>query len=159
MPIPTARRLSRFALLGLLLSAGCGKSVAVAEVEGTLTCKGAPLENVLVEFVPDEERGTTGPRSSGVTDAAGHFVLRCADGRVGAVVGRHRVVLAQAGRPEPAGGESRNPHRNAKAGAPSPGDTTPTVDPALLAPYRSARLTSLEQLVQPGTKTITIALP
>jgi hypothetical protein len=72
MPTLSTRRLLSLGLLGPLLVAGCGgKSVVLAEVEGTLSWQGAPLENVLVEFIPDETKGTSGPRSTGVTDATG----------------------------------------------------------------------------------------
>jgi hypothetical protein len=159
MSVPTARRPLNLLLLGPLLAAGCGgKSVALAEVSGTLSWQGAPLENVLVEFIPDEHGGTTGPRSAGVTDAAGRFALRCTDGRPGAVVGRHRVVLAQAGRPE-SGGQQRDPRKRLNSGAASPGDTAPAVDPVLLALYRSPTQTPVRKEVQPGTQTINLTLP
>jgi hypothetical protein len=162
MSVATARRLLGLALLGALLPAGCGgKSYSLAEVDGTVTLKGAPLANVVVEFVPDEAGGTFGPRSSAVTDAAGHFVLQCTDGRPGAVVGRHGVTVVQAGRGDPGGGsESRDPRRKAKSGgAPSPGDAAPTLDPQVLAAYRSPGQTPLHQQVQPGKQTIDIPLP
>jgi hypothetical protein len=72
-----------------LLAAGCSSQVPVAPVEGTLMVKGKPLANIKVDFLPE----TTGPRSSGVTDSNGHFILTCEDGRPGALVGTHRVVV------------------------------------------------------------------
>lgn len=77
---------------GLLAAglAGCGGGLQYAEVEGTVTQNGKPLEKIQVEFHPDG----TGPRSIAVTDAAGKYVLKSeGDGRDGAVVGPHRVVL------------------------------------------------------------------
>jgi len=47
----------------------------------------------LVAFLPDPAKGTTGPRSAAVTDAQGHFRLKCDDQRDGAVVGWHRIVV------------------------------------------------------------------
>jgi len=80
-------------LLLTLAPAGCRHRAAVAEVEGTVRIEGRPLENVLVVFFPDPSKGTDGPASKGVTDAAGHYRLRCEDQRDGAVIGWHRVVL------------------------------------------------------------------
>ena len=70
---------------------GCGKAgPEIVEVEGTLTLDGKPLDKVIVEFWPDSD----GPKSSGMTDAQGKFVLKTADGtRAGAVVSKHKVVL------------------------------------------------------------------
>jgi hypothetical protein len=84
------RLLCGLALPGLF--AGCGGQ-RLAEVEGTVTLDGKPLENVRVEFLPDPERQTTGPRSTGVTDAQGRFRLVCENQQSGAVVGTHRVLV------------------------------------------------------------------
>jgi hypothetical protein len=65
--------------------AGCTRGPEFAEVEGTVTQGGKPLEKVQVEFYPDG----IGPRSMAITDAAGKFVLKSD----GAVVGGHKVVL------------------------------------------------------------------
>jgi hypothetical protein len=78
-------------LFGLL--AGCSSGSSVTEVEGTVTLNGKPLDNVRVEFLPDPEAKTSGPRSTGVTDAGGRFKLTCENERSGAVVGTHRVTL------------------------------------------------------------------
>jgi hypothetical protein len=146
-------------LLALLLSAGCGgKSVVLGEVAGTLSRQGSPLENVVVEFIPDDASGTTGPRSAGVTDAAGHFVLRCLDGRPGAVVGSHRVVLSLAGRPTP-GGAPRGPLKGVQATASSTANPAEGFDPAILDLYRTLIRTPLRQQVQPGSQNIDIPLP
>jgi hypothetical protein len=78
-----------FGLLAVGL-VGCGGGPQFAEVEGTVTRDGKPLERVQVEFHPDG----VGPRSQAVTDAAGKYVLKSDDGsRAGAVVGSHKVVL------------------------------------------------------------------
>jgi hypothetical protein len=91
--------------LGLLAAGGCG-GPACGPVEGTLRMNGKPLGNVLVEFLPE----ANGPRSTGVTDPAGNYRLTTLDGRPGAVVGRHRVVLSDLGVYEdkaPAPGEKK----------------------------------------------------
>jgi hypothetical protein len=79
------------ALLALLCAAaGCSGRPRLGEVKGTVLLKGKPLANVWVEFIPD---APAGPRSTGSTDAKGRYTLVCADGRPGALVGPHRVVL------------------------------------------------------------------
>jgi hypothetical protein len=89
-PLPN-RAASRILLAaGLALLAGCSRGPTFAEVNGTLTAGGKPLENVQVEFWPT----VTGPRSLGVTDKEGHFTLTSDNGKhPGAVVGAHKVVL------------------------------------------------------------------
>jgi hypothetical protein len=83
-----ARRL--IPVLALIIAVGCAAGLRYADVEGTVTKGGSPLPNVRVEFWPESQ----GLKSTGVTDAEGRFVLKTEDGsRVGAVVGRHRVVL------------------------------------------------------------------
>jgi len=77
---------------GVLAAAlvGCDRGPELAEVEGTLTLNGKPLEKVRVEFHPAGE----GPRATAVTDANGKYVLLSDDrGRPGAVVGPNKVVL------------------------------------------------------------------
>jgi hypothetical protein len=57
-----------------------------------------------VVFLPDTD--TVGPRSTGLTDAAGHYRLRTGNGDDGAVVGKHRILVldleAATGRRRPA---------------------------------------------------------
>ncbi len=89
----SARRL----VPGLFVAAlvlGCGQTDQhpLAEVEGTMTFKGKPQANVLVAFVPDTNDQSV-QRSTGITDENGHFVLKTDDGRPGAVIGKHRVLL------------------------------------------------------------------
>src|SRR5207244_3326530 len=79
--------------LGAWALAGCGGSTKVVEAEGVVTQNGKPLENVQVEFLPDPNQGTTGLRSTGVTDAQGRFKLTYQDNRSGVVPGKHRVLI------------------------------------------------------------------
>jgi hypothetical protein len=65
----------------------------MVEVSGAVTMDGKPLGNVRVDFHPDPDKGTSGPGSSGTTDAAGNFKLMCSNGRSGALVGYHRVIF------------------------------------------------------------------
>ena len=54
---------------------------------------GQPIKNVRVDFHPDPDKGTRGKGSSGTTDASGNFTLTYAEGRPGAIVGHHRVIV------------------------------------------------------------------
>lgn len=91
----------RFVRVGLFvvgvaaLLSGCGGGgPAIAEAEGVLTGPdGKPMPDVLVQFNPDAPGGGKVVASSAVTDASGRYVLKCDDGRAGAVAGPHRVVL------------------------------------------------------------------
>src|SRR5262245_36844441 len=84
----------RYVLLcPLLCLAACSAGPPFAEVSGVVKLDGVPMPEALVEFLPDPERGTHGPRSSGRTDAEGRFRLVCDDEREGAVVGFHRVLV------------------------------------------------------------------
>lgn len=89
---PAVSRLVLGALAPLLLS-GCGKSVRLGQVDGTVRFDGKPIGQVLVTFIPEDPHL---PQSSGVTDAEGRFQLRCSNGGMGAAVGEHRVTLLDA---------------------------------------------------------------
>ena len=71
--------------------AGCGeKPPDFVPVEGTVTLKGQPLENIRVEFWPFDD----GPQSAALTDSQGRFALLTWDGNEeGAILGRHKVIL------------------------------------------------------------------
>lgn len=82
-----------FALVPFTL-VSCDSGPTLAEVEGTLTLKGKPLDKIQVEFWPE----SSGPRSMGTTDSQGRFTLITDDGkRKGAVVGWHKIVLKDVG--------------------------------------------------------------
>lgn len=95
---------------------GCGPSSSepLATVTGTVTEKGQPLVGADVMFIPD---GGQGAPSGGKTDAAGAFELHYTNGRSGAVIGKHRVVISVpvAEPPPPMGGSAPPPRQ-----APSP---------------------------------------
>jgi hypothetical protein len=76
---------------------GCSSRLPVAEVEGIVKLGEKPLPHVRIQFMPDPEKGTSGPISSGSTDEQGRFRLVCADERPGAIVGWHRVVITDMG--------------------------------------------------------------
>ena len=88
--------------------AGCGGPTGPkpAPVTGTVTRGGEPLSGADVMFMPQD-----GAPSSGKTDASGRFELLYNDGRPGAVVGKHRVVISLPGPelPPPTGEEEEPP--------------------------------------------------
>jgi hypothetical protein len=86
-------RLALACLLGCTLAAGCSRGPELAEVRGRVTMNGKPIKNVRVDFHPDPDKGTRGPGSTGTTDADGNFTLTFGEGKPGAIVGRHRVIL------------------------------------------------------------------
>jgi hypothetical protein len=78
-------------LLGLFLL-GCG-GPKIVEVEGTVKLNGQPLPDVMVEFLPDSEKGNPGPRATGKTDAQGHYRLVFHNQKSGGVEGKNRVLV------------------------------------------------------------------
>jgi hypothetical protein len=79
--------------LALVLVGGCRQGWQYNEqVEGTVKLDGAPVANALVRFVPDDPK-IQGPASSGYTDEKGHFTLACENGKPGAVLAKHNVLV------------------------------------------------------------------
>jgi hypothetical protein len=78
--------------LVLVCVAGCGKpgTAPTAEVTGTVTLDGSPIEGVGVTFLPQEGRP-----ASGVTNASGQFTLSTFETGDGAVPGRHKVAIGE----------------------------------------------------------------
>src|SRR4051812_3000473 len=76
---------------------GCqrGPTWDLATGEGTVTKAGHPLPHIAVTFLADLDAGTQGPQARGFTDESGHYRLRNDNGGDGAVVGKHRVVIAE----------------------------------------------------------------
>jgi hypothetical protein len=64
-------------------------------VSGVILLNGKPMPDAIVQFVPEQDKNTDGPTSSGTTDEEGRFRLKGDDkyGKDGAVVGFHRVVV------------------------------------------------------------------
>jgi hypothetical protein len=95
-----ARFSCAFILLCLTV-AGCGgsKTKFTEPVEGTLTWGKTPIAGVRIQFVPQSGKGDQPTISSATTDENGFFSLKRDDnGKPGAVVGKHKVVV-MAGRP------------------------------------------------------------
>lgn len=81
-------------MLLLAVASGCGSGEEIPpiyEIEGTVLLDGKPLDRISVTFLPADD----GPRSSGVTDENGRFVLKTFDQveQNGAVASRCKVVL------------------------------------------------------------------
>lgn len=79
------------------LLAGCGEKIKDAPktgtVTGVVTSDGKPVAGAIVEFFPNNEKGTRGPQSTGFTDAEGKYELNTTGSTHGAVIGFHRVTV------------------------------------------------------------------
>jgi len=79
-------------VIGLMATSGCTSKPSgypdTAQVEGTITLDGAPLEGAKVTFSPAKGRA-----SKGTTDAAGKYVLRYTGTIDGAMLGTHSVSV------------------------------------------------------------------
>jgi len=81
----------------IAMTEGCqpkGPSWNLGQVQGTVTQSGQPLAGVRVTFLADVAAGTQGPRTSGFTDASGHYELRTDGGDLGAAIGKYHVTIA-----------------------------------------------------------------
>jgi hypothetical protein len=142
---PIFRRAIRLTcLFAACVSAGCGRTYHVAEVDGQLLAKGQPAGKVKIQFIPDIDRGTKGPVSMAETDAAGHFTLEWKErgedsARPGATVGWHRVVLSDMKLAESETGQG--------------------VPIRFGSEYTQPSSTPLRQEVKEGKQTIEIAVP
>src|SRR5262249_9526471 len=76
--------------------AGCGKrSSNGAQVQGTVYLHGVPLEGGTIVFIPDAERGGSGPIGHAEIRAGGAYTLHALEG-TGLAPGWHRVTIAGA---------------------------------------------------------------
>ncbi len=137
---------------------GCGSNSMEAEVDGTITWKGEALHGVTVTFVPEADQSEGTPRSSGVTDNNGHYVLACANGKRGAAAGSYRVIIADGvAEPNRAGKKGERPSE------PLPVPNRNVARPANPAfpsqSYNRAEMTPLRQEVASGKQTIDFKLP
>lgn len=85
-------KLLPFALLLMLSSlVGCGSEFP--SVSGVVTFDGKPVSNVRVTFSPQRSGDSVvvGAPSFGMTDENGNYSLKSRNGRIGAVVGTHKV--------------------------------------------------------------------
>ncbi len=89
----------------LILFAGCAKGVKLVPTKGVFTINGKPAANIFVQFMPDSQKGNSGPTSQAYTGLNGEFELMTTDNRPGAVPGQHRVILVDSDEERPAQGE------------------------------------------------------
>ncbi|MEM7455761.1 MAG: hypothetical protein AAF456_15515 [Planctomycetota bacterium] len=84
-----------------LLFAGCSsEDYTVVPVSGRVVLDGeTPVADVKIVFMPkgSEDDLAPGPFSTAITDANGEFVLKCRDGKDGAIIGVHRVSFERTG--------------------------------------------------------------
>ncbi|MFO0810727.1 MAG: hypothetical protein U0746_19025 [Gemmataceae bacterium] len=71
-----------------LLLAGCNDGPKVVKVVGTLTYKGQPVTNAILQFRPEKGRQTWAQ-----TDEQGRFKVNYDKTQDGAVLGKHKVWL------------------------------------------------------------------
>jgi hypothetical protein len=82
-------RLLFVAAVLLLLVSGCGESLDLVPVTGTVTYQGKPVEGANVAFLPEK-----GPPGTGITDAAGKYTIST-NGQPGASAGKNAVTITK----------------------------------------------------------------
>jgi hypothetical protein len=133
------------AALVTLLVCGCGRSVPLGQVDGTVRLDGQPIGQVMVVFIPEDPRL---PQSMGITDERGQFKLRCGKRGAGAAIGNHRVTLVDAAAAPATKGRDEDPPE----GTPSPTSRIPAM-------YNRADSTPLREAIAAGSQAITIEIP
>jgi hypothetical protein len=94
----------------VLFALGCGgMQESYAPVEGKVTLGGKPLAGVMVRFYPVVDGNINAPYATGTTDAGGVYRLTSRDGKDGAMVGKHRVVINWPPRERPVDPAKRPP--------------------------------------------------
>ena len=102
-------------MAGCLAVAGCKKSPPpIVETSGRVTLNGAPLPHAAVEFMPELKDFGAEWNSTAVTDEKGEFTLTCANGKPGAVVATHRVLVTDSTPDDMRGSDSQSQARAAK---------------------------------------------
>lgn len=87
---------------------GCYRGPKIATVRGTVTLDGEPLAHAAVVFNPEKGRP-----AGATTNEDGEFALNFTQGRSGALIGEHRVIITTRrdpwkdadGHPQPGSGE------------------------------------------------------
>lgn len=143
-------RASGWLVVGLLISfscVGCGEDgPKLYPVTGTIKANGKSLEGVTVSFLPVD---SAQPGSGGVVQKDGSFTLTSADGRPGAVAGKHKVVLAA---PPPAVAQAENTYKTKQKQGPQ------EVELPFPKEYTTAAKTPKEVDVVAGSNTVEISI-
>lgn len=86
-----------FCLIGMLAGCSGGDPIPdLAEVTGTVTWNGEPLDGALISFTPKQsDKQGRGKSSSGTTDAQGKFTLMYKEDLPGAIIGEHSVFITK----------------------------------------------------------------
>lgn len=93
------------AALPFILACGKPKPPPMTRVEGSITVNGKPLPSARIRFIPTFPGFGAEVIAEGTSDTDGHFHLTC-DGKDGACVGRHQVLVEEGSLPEELRGES-----------------------------------------------------
>jgi hypothetical protein len=146
--------------LSMLLVAGCSGGAegaanrhGTAQVTGTVTYNGQPVEGASVTFspnVPVAEAGTA-KAAFGRTDASGKFTLRTYEPDDGAIPGEYRVAISKFDQPLPALPEGYDEERDYEP----PDENAPPPPPAKsLIPerYSNPGTSGFVQTVEEGTE-------
>jgi hypothetical protein len=131
----------RIPVVLVVLCLGCDAAApTTAVVRGRVTYRGAPLPTGSIVFVPDPDRGGSGPMSRGDVGADGTYRLRvCGDGGgEGAAVGWHRVTI----------------HAVEVARTATVGDLGPAPRSLLPDHYRDPELSGLRREVRAGAENV-----
>jgi len=148
--IPCLRRSCILLFAPIVVAASaCNSGARFAEVSGVVLLDGKPMPDAIVQFIPELDKNTNGPTSSGNTDEEGHFRLKSDDkyGKDGAVVGFHRVVVQD--KRSIALPRHMWTDRNKRPATPPP---------RISNRYGEALNTPLRQEVKAGSQTITLEL-
>jgi hypothetical protein len=100
----TLVRLARLSLPAALavVAVGCRYKPDLpptAEVSGSVTLDGRPLNGAMIQFVPDAQKGTKGASGVAASDEKGHFHVTTA-GVKGALVGSHKIRVEARAKPK-----------------------------------------------------------
>ncbi|HVX11719.1 MAG TPA: hypothetical protein VHC22_11105 [Pirellulales bacterium] len=153
-PCGGAGRLLFLWLSVLVLCTGCGK-VELGQVSGKVLLNGQPVGGVQVQFIPDAKNKEKLPTSLGATDAQGQYSLMSSDGRSGAALGEHMIVLHDVQLPS---GSRLVGRAEADAPATSSPATAVPGGPRLPKVYRQPATTPLRKTVHSGEQAIDLEL-
>lgn len=102
--LPAKHALALTMAVSVALGLGCRKQPKLVPVEGIVLIGGEPAANISVQFLPDAVGGEPRPTSFATTEQDGRFSLLAPEGKQGAVVGEHSVILADCDEERPAQG-------------------------------------------------------